>query len=111
MTQCLDRRLPDLATVAAELAAWDTHEGDSIAISLVRAEAPRPLTVAFAARLLGAAGGHVQQLRINRLAEETFHAEVVLDSAMGTGTIDARPSDAIALALVAGAPIRVAHQR
>ena len=86
------------------------YEGDAIAISLVQAEAPRPLTFAFAARLLGASGGQVQQVRINRLAEETFYAEVVLDSTLGTRTIDARPSDAIALAIGPGAPIRVAAE-
>jgi RNA polymerase sigma factor (sigma-70 family) len=86
------------------------YEGDSIAISLVGAEAPRPLTFAFAARLLGAAGGRVREVRINRLAEETFYAEVVLDCATGSRTIDARPSDAIALALVTGAPMRVAPE-
>jgi hypothetical protein len=49
-------------------------------------------------------------VRINRLAEEPFYAEVVLDSTIGTRTIDARPSDAIALALVTRAPIRVAAE-
>jgi bifunctional DNase/RNase len=85
-------------------------EGDAIAILLVGAEAPRPLTPAFAASLLGAAGGHVQQVRINRLAEETFYAEVVVESASGIRTIDARPSDAIGLALVTSAPILVAPE-
>jgi RNA polymerase sigma factor (sigma-70 family) len=86
------------------------YEGDAIAISLVGAEAPRPLTFAFAARLLDAAGGRVREVRINRLADETFYAELVLDSATGARTIDARPSDAIALALVTGARIRVASE-
>jgi RNA polymerase sigma factor (sigma-70 family) len=106
-----ERRVVLLAEATGErlLPIWvGQYEGDAIAISLVQAEAPRPLTFAFAARLLGAAGGQVQQVRINRLAEETFYAEVVLDSTLGTRTIDARPSDAIALALVTGAPIRVA---
>jgi RNA polymerase sigma factor (sigma-70 family) len=108
-----ERRVVLLAEASGErlLPIWvGQYEGDAIAISLVQAEAPRPLTFAFAARLLGAVGGHVQQVRINRLAEETFYAEVVLDSTMGTRTIDARPSDAIALALVTGAPIRVAAE-
>lgn len=108
-----ERRVVLLAEASGErlLPIWvGQYEGDAIAISLVQAEAPRPLTFAFAARLLGAVGGHVQQVRINRLAEETFYAEVVLDSATGTRTIDARPSDAIALALVTGAPIRVAAE-
>ncbi|MDQ3812192.1 MAG: DUF151 domain-containing protein [Chloroflexota bacterium] len=108
-----ERRVVVLAESTGErlLPIWvGQYEGDAIAILLVGAEAPRPLTFAFAARLLGAAGGQVQQVRINRLAEETFYAEVVLDSAMGTRTIDARPSDAIALALVTRAPIRVAPE-
>jgi hypothetical protein len=106
-----ERRVVLLAEATGErlLPIWvGQYEGDAIAISLVQAEAPRPLTFAFAARLLGAAGGHVQQVRIHRLAEETFYAEVVLDSTLGTRTIDARPSDAIAMALATGAPIRVA---
>jgi len=106
-----ERRVVLLAEATGErlLPIWvGQYEGDAIAISLVQAEASRPLTFAFAARLLGAAGGQVQQVRINRLAEETFYAEVVLDSTLGTRTIDARPSDAIAMALVTGAPIRVA---
>jgi hypothetical protein len=86
------------------------YEGDAIAVSLVKAEAPRPLTFAFAAHLLEAAGGRIRGVRINRLAEETFYAEVILDTATGTRTIDARPSDAIALALVTGAKIRVASE-
>jgi RNA polymerase sigma factor (sigma-70 family) len=86
------------------------YEGDAIAISLVGAEAPRPLTFAFAARLLEAAGGRVREVRINRLVDETFYAEVVLDSATGARTIDARPSDAIAMALGTSAPIRVASE-
>jgi RNA polymerase sigma factor (sigma-70 family) len=108
-----ERRVVLLAEATGErvLPIWvGQYEGDAIAISLVQAEAPRPLTFAFAARLLGAAGGQVQQVRINRLADETFYAEVVLDSTMGTRSIDARPSDAIALALVTGAPIRVASE-
>jgi bifunctional DNase/RNase len=86
------------------------YEGDAIAISLVGAESPRPLTVTFAANLLGAACGRVREVRINRLADETFYAQVVLDTATGSRTIDARPSDAIALALVTGANIRVASE-
>jgi uncharacterized protein len=83
-------------------------EGDAIAIALVRAAPPRPLTFPFAARLLEAAGGRLQHVRIDRLVEETFYAQVVVDSAAGRRTFDARPSDAIALALEVGAPIRVA---
>jgi bifunctional DNase/RNase len=46
----------------------------------------------------------VREVRVSRLAEHTFYADVVL--ADGT-EVDARPSDAIALALVTGAPLLV----
>ncbi|HYW90118.1 MAG TPA: bifunctional nuclease domain-containing protein [Chloroflexota bacterium] len=84
-------------------------EGDAIAIALVHAAAPRPLTFPFAARLLEAAGGRLQEVRIERLVDETFYAQVVVDSPSGRRTFDARPSDAIALALETGAPVSVAR--
>jgi bifunctional DNase/RNase len=46
----------------------------------------------------------VREVRVTRLAEKIFYAEVLL--ADGTA-VDARPSDAIALALVTGAPLLV----
>ena len=103
-----ERRVVLLGQASGEkvLPIWvGQYEGDAIAISLVGAEAPRPLTFAFAARLLEAAGGRLREVRINRLAEETFYAEVVLDSATGARTIDARPSDALNLAVRLGSPI------
>jgi RNA polymerase sigma factor (sigma-70 family) len=106
-----ERRVVLLADRGGErvLPIWvGQFEGDGIAIALVRAEAPRPLTFPFAARLLEAAGGRLQEVRIDRLLDETFYAEVVVDGPAGTRTFDARPSDAIALALETGAPIRVA---
>lgn len=82
-------------------------EGDAIAIGMLRAETIRPLTFSFAARLLEAAGGRLREVKIERLVDGTFYAQVVVESTAGSRTIDARPSDAIALALEAEAPIRV----
>ncbi|MDQ6671838.1 MAG: DUF151 domain-containing protein [Chloroflexota bacterium] len=82
-------------------------EGDAAAILLVGAETPRPLTFPFTARLVEAAGGAVQEIRIARLVDETFFAEVIVKGARGTQAVDARPSDAVALALVTHVPIRV----
>ena len=79
-------------------------EASAIAGLLEGVELPRPGPYDFAAALLGATGAAVREVRINRLAEGVFYADVVL----GDGaTIDARPSDAIALALTAGAPLLV----
>ena len=79
-------------------------EAFAIAGRLEHVELPRPGTHDFAAALLQAAGSAVREVRITRLAESVFYADVVL--ADGT-TVDARPSDAIALALTTGAPIAV----
>src|SRR5438552_16148309 len=50
----------------------------------------------------------VIEVRIQRLAEETFYAQVVLQGALGEQAVDARPSDCIALALELSVPIYVA---
>lgn len=93
-----DRRLP----------IWvGPFEGTALAMSLQGAELPRPDPYRFAAGLLAAAGATLREARVTRLAEQTFYAEAVLDGAGGEERIDARPSDALNLALLLGAPIRV----
>ena len=47
------------------------------------------------------------EIRVTRLAESTFYALVAVESPTGSAEVDARPSDALNLALVSGAPIRV----
>jgi len=83
-------------------------EGTAIALHLEGVELPRPMTYAFAARLLAAAGGTLREVRINRLEGDVFYAVAAVDGPHGTTEFDARPSDALNLALLAGAPIRVA---
>jgi RNA polymerase sigma-70 factor (ECF subfamily) len=85
--------------------AW---EGDSIAMLVEKLQVPRPLTHAFAASLLTAGGIQVTQVRINRLTDTTFYAEVVLATSAGERVVDSRPSDAIALALQTGNAVFVA---
>ncbi len=94
-----DRRLP----------IWvGEFEGTAIALRLEGVATPRPLTHAFAASLLQAVGGRVHEVQVARLAGEVYYASATVESGTGTTTVDARPSDAIALALLTGAPIRVA---
>jgi hypothetical protein len=87
-------------------------EGDSLVILLENVETMRPLTFSFAANVLAAAGGIVREVRVHRLDPEveggTFYAEVVIDGPAGEHLVDARPSDAICLALATHARLRVA---
>ena len=66
----------------------------------------RPLSSNLSARLVHALGGTVVEVRIDRLSEGTYYAVLVVDGPQDTTEVDARPSDALALALVVGAPIR-----
>ena len=90
---------------ARRLPIWiPPAEGERIAARLRAEDRPRPDTYRFTADLLAAAGASLAEVRIVRLAETIFYAEAVLRD--GTA-VDARPSDAVNLALVTGAPIRV----
>jgi bifunctional DNase/RNase len=76
-----------------------------MALILEQVQLPRPGVYQFAASLLTGAGAQLREVRITELTHSTFYAEAVL--ADGT-TVDARPSDALTLALVSSAPIYVA---
>jgi RNA polymerase sigma-70 factor (ECF subfamily) len=96
------------ASAPRRLAIWvGESEGMAIAMHLESVQMPRPLTAAFAADLLRAAGGRLLEVRIDRLVETVFYATAVVDGVDAITTIDARPSDAINLALVTGAAIRI----
>lgn len=93
-----DRRLP----------IWiGPAEAAALALTLESAESPRPLTYQLAGQLLDAAGSRLVEARITRLTEKIFYATIVIDSPVGRREVDARPSDAVNLALVAEAPLRV----
>ena len=66
----------------------------------------RPLGSDLSARLVHALGGSLREVRIDRLTEGTYYAVIVVDGPQGATEVDARPSDALALALVVGAPVR-----
>jgi RNA polymerase sigma factor (sigma-70 family) len=90
---------------ARRLPIWiPAAEATALALRLHDVDGPRPGTYRFAADLLAAAGAGLEEVRIVRLAETIFYAEAVLD---GGTVVDARPSDALNLALVTGAPVLV----
>jgi RNA polymerase sigma factor (sigma-70 family) len=82
-------------------------EAVALAMTLESTETPRPLTYKLAASLVTAADAEIAEIRITRLQPPVFYASVLVNSAAGAHEVDARPSDAVTLALTAGAPIRV----
>jgi bifunctional DNase/RNase len=84
-------------------------EADAIQMALEGTQPHRPMTHDLALRLIEPLGGTVQQIVINRIADTTFYAEIMLAANGQTHVIDARPSDAIALAVRNSAPIHVAR--
>lgn len=83
------------------------HEGEALALTLEKVQAPRPMTYAFAASLLTATGGRMRAVRITKIVESTYYAEVTVEGPGGTRVVDARPSDALNLAVIVGASIYV----
>jgi hypothetical protein len=82
-------------------------EAVALACSLEAVETPRPMTYQFAADLARAGGSAVTGVRVTRLTEYTFYAVVAVEGPAGPAEVDARPSDALNLALVCGVPVRV----
>lgn len=86
-----------------------SSEGVSLALLAGEASMPRPLTYEFIARLLAAADVSLEEVRVEALKNSIFYAIVKIRTDDKVHEIDARPSDAIALALQAACPIYVAE--
>lgn len=86
-------------------------EAQAINILLQGLEYSRPLTYDLFNAILSAGGVRILATDITQLRENTFYAVVHLKNLKGESkAIDARPSDAIALALKTKAPISVAEE-
>ncbi len=83
-------------------------EASAIKLKLSGFQPPRPLTHDLLHSTIGDLGASIEKIIIDKLEENTFHAKVVLKTSSGQEKIvDARPSDSIALAVRAHAPIFV----
>ena len=80
-------------------------EAQSIAMKLQGVEAERPLTHDLLATILVDLGVSVRRIVVSDLADETYRARIVLVQGGDDYEIDARPSDAIALAVRSSVPI------
>jgi bifunctional DNase/RNase len=81
-------------------------EAAAIALALQGQQAPRPLTADLLAAALAAAGITLDRVALTGLRHGTYFARLEVTLADGRGVmLDARPSDALAIALRTGAPI------
>jgi bifunctional DNase/RNase len=96
-----DRRLPIMVGQA---------EAFSLAARLGGVRWRRPMTYQFTAALVRALGGRVRQVRVDRLVEEAYGASVVVEGPRGVRSVDARPSDALNLAVLVDAPVFAAAE-
>jgi RNA polymerase sigma factor (sigma-70 family) len=85
-------------------------EGQTIAMGLRGLSTPRPMTFNFMASLLEAVDVELEEVRVEALKDETFYGVARLRNGDRVQEVDARPSDAIALAVRTGSPIYVADE-
>ena len=83
-------------------------EANAISIVLEGFETPRPITADLLCSFIDKTGASVDYIVINDLKEHTFYATVVLNANWKRIEVDARPSDAVALALRVRVPIYAA---
>jgi len=80
-------------------------EADAIAVKLQSVTVPRPLTHDLLRSLIDALGATINSIIVSDLKNDTFYAKIILNVDGGQIEIDSRPSDALALAVRADAPI------
>jgi len=80
-------------------------EANAIAIKLRGEALPRPLTHDLLRNIVEMLGASVNSIKISDLMNDTFYAKIILNIEDGQMEIDARPSDALALAVRVEVPI------
>jgi bifunctional DNase/RNase len=84
-------------------------EAQAIALEIEGIKPPRPLTHDLLKTMVDNLGANVVEIIVSELRENTFYAKIILEASGLTNEIDARPSDAIALAVRSYAPIFVSE--
>lgn len=84
-------------------------EANAIAMEMEKAVAQRPMTHDLMKNIMDQLGARVDKVVISDLVENTFYSVIVLSSDGKRILIDARPSDAIAVALRTDSPIFVSE--
>lgn len=84
-------------------------EAHAIAIEIEKLAAPRPMTHDLMKNLVNYLNARLERVVITEIKDDTFHALLWLQQGDELVAVDARPSDAIALALRADCPIFVSE--
>ncbi len=84
-------------------------EANAIALEIEKTTTPRPMTHDLLRNVLRGFDAQVTRVVVSELRDDTFYAVIWLDRAGEAITIDARPSDALALAMRADCPIYVSR--
>lgn len=82
-------------------------EANAIALQIENVETPRPMTHDLLRNVITDLNGAVEKIVVSDLKENTFYALIHVRIGGELVAVDARPSDAIALALRASVPIYV----
>ncbi len=102
--------LKDVASEAV-LPIWvGMFEANAIALELEKRATPRPMTHDLLRNIARGLNGRVERVVVSEMRQDTFFAVIWLEQAGEMVAVDARPSDAIALALRSDCPIYVAQE-
>ena len=85
------------------------YEARAIAMGLAKEYFPRPLTHDLLHSVISSLGHRLERIEVTKLENEVFYAELNLVGDEDIVKVDSRPSDAIALAVRADAPIYVSE--
>jgi bifunctional DNase/RNase len=85
------------------------YEAESITIALQEVEVARPLTHDLLKNVFNAFNARILRVEVSALRDDTFYGNIVAEVDGRTLNIDARPSDALNLAVRAHVPILVAR--
>jgi bifunctional DNase/RNase len=88
----------------------DIFVANAIALEIEKVAVPRPMTHDLTKNIIRHLNAQLEKVVITALKDETFYAVLWLRHEGEPMTVDARPSDAIALALRADCPIYVSEE-
>ena len=95
----------------AVLPIWvGMYEANAIALELDKTATPRPMTHDLLRDVTLGLGGQVQKVVVTELRNDTFYAVIWMEQDHEAVAIDARPSDALAMALRWDCPIYVSRE-